>query len=388
MKEEAKNEIDILLRRFGRQERNASSHETTESEHLDADELNAYSENAVPAKARLRYTEHLAECSRCRGIAAQLSQSAPVSNVPEMKTTEVSWLGSVFARLFSPFTLRYAIPVLAAVGIIAIGLVVLRRNENQPSLLAKRSQEVAVSVPAPAPAPTSNLEGQPKGTSQVQNDSLTENGRVAKASPSTKLFEEDKAAISMQKEPGESTAQNAKDQPLAVAGAAPPASTNSRIGKLEDAERQEQKGEASAAKEKEAESNRDLAKTAPKQAVANEARRVDELKPATAEDRASSQGYVSLGAARRAAQPATRTEKKDGDATSVESRTVAGRRFRREGNVWIDTAYTSSISTMSVARGSESYRALIADEPEIRTIAEQLDGEIVVVWKGKGYRIK
>jgi len=54
----------------------------------------------------------------------------------------------------------------------------------------------------------------------------------------------------------------------------------------------------------------------------------------------------------------------------------------------MDTAYNSSMTTMTVARGSESYRALVADEPAIRTIADQLDGTVVVVWKGKAYLIR
>jgi hypothetical protein len=41
-----------------------------------------------------------------------------------------------------------------------------------------------------------------------------------------------------------------------------------------------------------------------------------------------------------------------------------------------------------LARGSESFRALVADEPAINTIAEQLDGEVIVVWKGRAYRIR
>jgi len=43
---------------------------------------------------------------------------------------------------------------------------------------------------------------------------------------------------------------------------------------------------------------------------------------------------------------------------------------------------------MSVPRGSEQYRVLVADEPSIRRIADELDGEIVVVWKGRTYRIR
>ena len=36
------------------------------SPHLDADELNSYAEGMVPAPARVRYTEHLADCDLCR----------------------------------------------------------------------------------------------------------------------------------------------------------------------------------------------------------------------------------------------------------------------------------------------------------------------------------
>jgi hypothetical protein len=54
----------------------------------------------------------------------------------------------------------------------------------------------------------------------------------------------------------------------------------------------------------------------------------------------------------------------------------------------VDTAYNSSLSVINVARGSEQYRALIADEPGLRRIAEQLSGEVVVVWKGRAYRIR
>jgi hypothetical protein len=74
---------------------------------------------------------------------------------------------------------------------------------------------------------------------------------------------------------------------------------------------------------------------------------------------------------------------KEAEATT----TVAGRRFRHEGNTWVDTAYESSRTTINVARGSEQYRALIADEPGLRTIADQLRGVVIVVWKNRAYRI-
>ena len=74
MNEERKNEMDLLLRRLGRRDAAA----VPEADHLDADELSAYAENALPVAARARYTSHLAECSRCRELVVQLSPAAGV----------------------------------------------------------------------------------------------------------------------------------------------------------------------------------------------------------------------------------------------------------------------------------------------------------------------
>ncbi|HEX2269901.1 MAG TPA: hypothetical protein VHH35_10215, partial [Pyrinomonadaceae bacterium] len=86
---------------------------------------------------------------------------------------------------------------------------------------------------------------------------------------------------------------------------------------------------------------------------------------------------------RRARQQETR-----GAFMNAQTRSVAGREFRKDGDVWIDVAYNSYQSTTIVKRGTEQYRALIADEPAIHTIAENLNTEFVVVWKGRAYRIR
>jgi hypothetical protein len=82
-------------------------------------------------------------------------------------------------------------------------------------------------------------------------------------------------------------------------------------------------------------------------------------------------------------------EKSDSESKKepAETRSVAGRTFRKERGLWIDTAYNSG-NTTNLTRGSEQFRALVADEPAIKTIADQLDGEIIVVWKGRAYRIR
>jgi hypothetical protein len=79
---------------------------------------------------------------------------------------------------------------------------------------------------------------------------------------------------------------------------------------------------------------------------------------------------------------------RDGIESSNETRTVAGRKFRRQGGAWIDTAYNAGQPATLVRRNSEQFRALAADEPELRRIAGALGGEVTVVWKGRAYRIR
>src|SRR5436190_10750145 len=112
MKQGTNNEIDLLLRRLSRREEGSDS--AADKQHLDADELSSYAENALPAAARARYTEHLAECASCRRVVAQLSSSVGVVAFAESaKVSAPAVLRKFLASLFSPLVLRYAVPALA-----------------------------------------------------------------------------------------------------------------------------------------------------------------------------------------------------------------------------------------------------------------------------------
>jgi hypothetical protein len=76
------------------------------------------------------------------------------------------------------------------------------------------------------------------------------------------------------------------------------------------------------------------------------------------------------------------------DGRVEETRSAAGHRFRREGGAWVDVNYKDSMSSTGVRRGSEGFRALVADIPEIGRIAEQIGGEVVVVVRGRAYRVR
>jgi hypothetical protein len=84
-------------------------------------------------------------------------------------------------------------------------------------------------------------------------------------------------------------------------------------------------------------------------------------------------------------------EKKDEDDETVrvgDTRTAAGHRFRREGSAWVDVNYKTSMRSTGVRRGTEAFRALVADVPEVGRVAEAIGGEVIVVVGGRAYRIR
>src|SRR5918992_3061821 len=101
MRREPNNEIDLLLRQLSRQ--NGIPVSEIDEQHLDADELNSYVANALPAKTRTRYTEHLADCSSCRKLVAQLSAAqGPVAVEQGPRVIVPFWVKRIFAGFFFP----------------------------------------------------------------------------------------------------------------------------------------------------------------------------------------------------------------------------------------------------------------------------------------------
>jgi hypothetical protein len=92
----------------------------------------------------------------------------------------------------------------------------------------------------------------------------------------------------------------------------------------------------------------------------------------TSADAAKTQGVVT-------SKPAAAEEK------PPETRSAGGRKFKRQGSAWVDTKFKSSMTLKSISRRSSEFDAL---DSGIRSIAQQLGGEVIVVWKGKAYLIK
>src|ERR1700754_3817754 len=170
MRQETNNEIDLLLRRMSRQD-GGSVREATD-QHLDADELSSYAQNALPAAARTRYTEHLAECSTCRKLVTELSLSlgtTVAATAPVETVAEPSALKKFLASLFSPMVLRYAVPALGLIVVGVIGFVVLREQRQDrfvaqldPNRRQAAPNTATPEAPATASSPNKAYDGSPQ----------------------------------------------------------------------------------------------------------------------------------------------------------------------------------------------------------------------------------
>lgn len=375
MGQERNNEMDLLLRRLSR----SASDSPGDSHHLDADELSSYAENALPAAGRARYTEHLAECASCRKLVAQLSSSVGVVSAKETANVSTpSALRKFLASLFSPMVLRYAAPALGLIVVAVIGLTVLRRNEKTSDSVAQLSDQDQRKAPAAQPE-----------QAQSPSSGLTDNGAIEKKEKVRSPGATPEVRSEQSKETQPAPPANA---PSSASGTAdvhqatpttkaeqPPVANEPPAPKPTPATDQNQKKVEAEARKQETQARTATDRENAYTPSPGEARRSDSI--AMAPSAAKPQGAASVAKLKR-----ERVEEKD--KNDAETRSIAGRRFRRERGVWIDTAYDSSTSTFSLIRGSEQYRALVADEPAIKTIAEQLDGEIIVVWKGRAYRIR
>ena len=391
MKQETNNEMDLLLRRLSRRGDSGMRDGETGEQHLDADELSSYAQNALPAPARARYMEHLADCASCRKAVTELSLAlgAATAAVPAETVVAPSGLKAFLANLFSPMVLRYAVPALGVMVVMVIGFFVFQQQQRakfvaQVDLAEKRSASEEIARERVTPASPNAANEQTTALPKAESEQSPVDQRSA---PKREAVAGEGAAASGAAGAGAAPVTQSADKiapsdtpPAAAAAEPPPAAPKAAVAELRKETDKEKKAEAQAGKQPETTGFvADAAKAdANKTAAAPTAGRAESVPVQNRDVR-------SLGTLR----PGTRArEEKREDKDAVETRSVAGRNFKKERGIWIDTAYDSSTRTVNLARGSEQFRALVADEPAINTIAGQLDGEVIVVWKGRAYHIR
>lgn len=434
MKSSDSTEMDRLLRRYARRkgETLRATHDAGDDaptnpdsgSHLDADEMNAYAENALPEAARSRYFAHLADCESCRKLVTELSLAASISHEGKARAAALeikpptSWR-KWLAAIFSPPVLRYAAPALALFGVIIVVAIVAMRSQRESASVAQNKDESKYSAPASA-TDSRSATANTAAPGTIENHANTNAAALAEpqgqpqpgvaATPSSDKnapMEEDAARIASQEAVAKSqTARvdDAKDKSgeFGVAGKreqpdvapeptpAPPSPVLSAPAATESQDRSrrdEPKPSKTAGKDDTDEvaiNGRVAGGSVVNNKQANEDRNDMGRAATTAARPAQNQARRAPSAAAKSG-PADLSAEKERKESPV-TRNVGGHYFQKQGNAWVDTAYNSSRPTTNIHRGSEQYRALVADEPTLRTITNQLGGEVIVVWKSRAYR--
>jgi len=379
MELEFDKEIDALLRRAQRASPVASE------AHLDADELSAFAENALPGRTQQMYVMHLADCDRCRKILSSFIATAPekaaaaAASAPAQEAiikATLPW----YQRIFRLPNLAYAMGTLVILFSGIIGLLVYQNRVAQSG-----NQVSQITESRPAAAPQSMEEREQAVVSS--NSSANTNANAATSSPIESVTKSgvavgssNMAAAPPADEKSMTLDGVSANQPVVTSPAPKPAAESVDVTSADKASREANKNKD------------DLAKTENKVLKEDEQRNRSVETQNTMRDMAPGAQSAKRAEGPRQVQGQT-TQRQINElpvggrnAASLLSsiRTADGKKFELRDGIWYDTSYTGQ-RKKDFKRGTEKYIRLDAG---LRGIADQIGGTVVIVWNGQAYKIK
>ena len=406
-------QIDLLMRRYAK-----AAPRWGAPDHLDADELSAFAEGALPATTRSRYVSHLADCDDCRKQVSDLAISSGAivrAEQGQSAAGEGRTFWQVLAGMFALPVLRYAafgavVLIVAGVALVALrrprdsGLIALNEPTNQERGSALKPPSA---VQGGAPSKQANSGTASESSSQVApTNNQAAKGTETRGDQTQPLspvpMKDGTAPVAVEKKAGETEIAKA-----APSYAPPPpseitlaqqqqkaAETQSGISGPRQQQKVETLDKLAANQDRERDAGKDVAKSddmarksAPQSVASNQpSRRIADEK-AKGPMRNMENNAINRSENVGRAESPKKSPAPDDRATAEESQTrsVGGRKFRRQGNSWVDQKFKSSMTLKSIARGSDEYDAL---DSGLRSIAQQLGGQVIVVWKDRAYLIK
>ena len=385
-------EMDALLRQAARSGEVVS---TNPQSHLDADEISAFAENALPEKTRNFYIKHFADCDRCRTILSNTillnaeaeieTASSVVTSAPEIVETKIPW----YRKLFLMPNLAYTMGALVLVFGGIFGFLVLQNisrtgnselsqiRENETKSGGPNVGNEGIFYNSNSSATASNMMSNSANTAVNPVSNSASNMSSANPSASPQISSADTTASEPQKDNvlSESKIQN---QELAK--------KNAEDDFLSDIEKNKL---AKSKEEKFADKDNKTAKSSPDEVIAETTIGAPPPKPMSAQPSITARRTENLpdGAARAKKRDDTKLS-----ARNENTRQISGKTFNRMNGVWIDSAYNPSLGsnmalppTRTIRRGSSEYRKL---DKQVRIIAESLEGAVIIVWKDGAYRIQ
>lgn len=365
------------------------------SRHLDADEISAFAENAMPENSRALYTAHLADCDRCRKILSNLlmmnAEAAPAAGSPGVITIaerSAPW----YRRLFLFPNLAYVMGSLVLVfgGFLAFTLV----QNTAPGDMVSQVPEMESTQGGPNfQSEPSYLDGGASSTNTTANAAanvVTSNSAamVANSNSSVSAL----APTTSTGGGGGGTLRDDKNFTLdgalgadTTATAPPAAATQPAPKDMPARERDElAKGKTeekgAGLLQEAAKPSSDLNLMSQKQLPNISAQSPKQSGPKNRNENQYNRQLENLG--RRSA--AKKSDKSGEESLSGGRRVVSGKAFERKQGVWYDTTYQGR-PTINVRRGSAEFNRL---DGGLRVIANSLGGTAVIVWGAKAYRIQ
>ncbi len=386
-------EIDALLRQTAQGETaftadNPKSQISNPELHLDADEISAFADvNALPEKTRLRLTAHFADCDRCRKILSNvisLNSETASETVHAPQTAKIDTAAPWYRRLFAVPNLAYALGTLV---LIFGGLIAFTFLKNAP-----QTTEVSQVREIPIDMKGASSDGE---TRIIESNAAISNSTAMTSNTATN-------AAAPIPQSNFSTTNTSGSLTLPNSNAA--IANRQSVLKTETARSESSNETNSAALPKKVE-NEPLAgnttnlaeqknqlSSEDKTRLADDEKAVKSDAPAppktasrqnTASADNSSARAEQLPVNGRNARALKNVRPKAKQSVETETR-AAGKTFKRQNNVWYDAGYNGQ-STTNISRGTDEYKKL---DTGLRSIADNFGGTVVVVWKGKAYRIQ
>ncbi len=377
-------EIDVLLRQARKGEAVFAA-TIPPSAHLDADEISAFAENALPEKARQIYTTHLADCDSCRKSLSNLillnseNESETIRSPEKIATVSptIPW----YRKLFALPNLAYTFGALIVLFGGIIGFTILRNMNN--------SQSLEVSQISDKPEMSQQIPSESVGATPESNSAANAN-MTANLSDGTVY-----SSNSMMNSAPMNSNMSVAASPQIMSAPAPMKNEPPRENDLADANIKGENFIVDGAKNEE---GRNLAKN--NLAADSSIEKKESVKDENSADQNASKPQSSIASrqvselpvnGRRSTELQQSPQAKSGlrkakTADAIENKTtiVGGKTFNRQDNVWYDANYKQQ-STINITRGTEKYKKL---DKDLRNIVENLGGTVVIVWKDKTYRIQ
>lgn len=377
MELEFDKEMDAILRRSGRGVL-VGDKPLDKPKHLDADAIAAFVENAIPAPTRRLYMEHFADCDRCRKLLSStilMNDAAATAAAPAAVVVAASEAIPWYQRLFRTPNLAIAMGALILTFSGVLGYMVLQNRQDTSVAMAPAEKEVQRGPYASEPsAATANAANVASNTAANITSAPAANAIVADEIESKPLGRTTGPADSDR--PGDTAAGKretergitldgvdaVREQPKLAKGEPPPApvvtqSAPGMVGGVRADEERKEKDDATALKKS-----------------AEDSRNRRDLPAAPAKS-----GPV------RGAGPVQNQSNQINTQTFEMPviRNVGGKTFDNRNGAWYDRAYRNQPTT-NYRRGTTEYKKL---DSGLRSIADDLGGTVVMMWKDKAYRI-